>query len=176
MRRVVTLTELPVLRRLNHFFPGQLLTAEDLHVEQRYQRERSRLHNQLLHGSGVVAGLEVRSWKGRIIVSPGVALDRGGNEVILGAETEVATISATGKPGAKYVVIRHVETLADPIPVAGDDPELVAVHYRHVIEGAECSVQDAEPSRTRSDVVLARILWRTSQWRVDPRYRRPKVR
>lgn len=176
MRRVVTVTELPVLRRMNRFFTGQLLTAEDLDVEQRYHRQRSQLHNRLLHGSGVVAGLEVRSRKGCIVVAPGVALDAHGNEVILAVETAVATVPASGKPGAKYVVIRHVETLADPMPLRGDDPASAPVHYRHVIEGAECGVQDSEPSRTDESVVLARILWRTNQWRVDPRYRRPKVR
>lgn len=176
MSRAVTLTDLPVLRRLNRFVTGQLLTADDLLVEQEYHRARARLHNRLLHGHGVVAGLEVRSSKGRIIIAPGVAIDSLGNEIVLVEEQCVELPAATGKPGARFVVVRHAESLAGPVPVADSDAADDATSFRHVIEGAECSVLDALPKAPDTAVVLARVLWRTTQWRVDVRYRRRSVR
>ncbi|HYW51113.1 MAG TPA: hypothetical protein VE861_10920 [Gemmatimonadaceae bacterium] len=176
MSRDVSLTDLPVLRRMNRYVTGQLLTVEDLQVEQEYHRARARLHNRLLHGHGVVAGLEVRSSKGRILVSPGVAIDALGNDIVLVEERCVELTPATGKPGAKFVVVRYAEALAGPLPVAGGDATDVRTHFRHVIEGAELSVVDAVPKAPDVTVVLARVLWRTTQWRVDVRYRRRSVR
>ncbi len=51
--------DLPELARLRYFH-GQPLSALDLRREQTYHRDRARLHNRLLHGWGVVCGLEVR--------------------------------------------------------------------------------------------------------------------
>jgi hypothetical protein len=48
----------PDLVRLRYFY-GQLLGAEDFQAEQRYFREKLKLHNRCLHGYGVVCGLEV---------------------------------------------------------------------------------------------------------------------
>ena len=50
--------DLPELARLRYFH-GQPLGALDLRREQAYHRDRARLHNRLLHGWGVVCGLEV---------------------------------------------------------------------------------------------------------------------
>jgi hypothetical protein len=48
----------PDLDRLT-FFHGQLLSAADLQTEQRYFREKLKLHNRCLHGFGIVCGFEV---------------------------------------------------------------------------------------------------------------------
>jgi hypothetical protein len=48
----------PELQRLTYFY-GQLLGPKDLQGEQAYLREKHRLANRLLHGWGVVCGLEV---------------------------------------------------------------------------------------------------------------------
>jgi hypothetical protein len=48
----------PELQRLTYFY-GQLLGPKDLLGEQAYLREKLRLANRLLHGWGVVCGLEV---------------------------------------------------------------------------------------------------------------------
>ena len=68
------------------FFDGQLLTATDFEAEQRYHLEKRRLHNRMLHGFGVVDGLGVSVADGTdaaVVVSPGFALDRRGNEIIV---------------------------------------------------------------------------------------------
>jgi len=80
-------------KRVN-FFHGMLLTEEDFVEEQNYLREKLKLHNRL-HGSGVVWGMELE--KGRvqvgtrdapravtkIFISPGLALDCAGNEIVV---------------------------------------------------------------------------------------------
>ena len=43
----------------SRYFPRQLVTASDLTTDQTYFRELWRFHNRLLHGCGVVCGLEV---------------------------------------------------------------------------------------------------------------------
>jgi len=73
------------MKRLR-FFDGQLLTAKDFQAEQDYQIEKRRLHNRFLHGSGVVDGLAVSIEDGpggAVLVSPGLALDRDGNEILV---------------------------------------------------------------------------------------------
>ena len=68
--------------RIN-FFPGRLLSAADLENEQQQARERRWMHNRLLHGHGVVTGLDVTVDGDRLEVSPGVALDSFGREIVL---------------------------------------------------------------------------------------------
>jgi len=48
----------PQFDRLRYFY-GQMLHSRDLQSEQRYFREKLKLHNRCLHGWGVVCGLEV---------------------------------------------------------------------------------------------------------------------
>ena len=68
--------------RIN-FFHGRLLSAGDLDHEQQQARERQWMHNGLLHGHGVVTGLDVTVDGDRVQVSPGVALDTLGREIVL---------------------------------------------------------------------------------------------
>ena len=71
------------------WFTGRFITARDLTDEQEYHLDRHRLHNRLLHGWGVVCGLEVHphdkadcahEW---VWVDPGIAIDCRGREIIL---------------------------------------------------------------------------------------------
>jgi hypothetical protein len=75
------------LERL-HYFNGQRLVAKDFELEQRYFIRVRRMLNRGLYSAGVVSGLEVSKVDGRHVrVSGGVALDPGGREVILLADT-----------------------------------------------------------------------------------------
>src|SRR6185503_16060610 len=68
-----------------NFFSGRLLTADDLREEQEYHREKHRRHLQMLHGFGVVDGLQVdvASDGTTISVEPGMAIDPYGREIVL---------------------------------------------------------------------------------------------
>lgn len=73
----------------NRYFTGKYMTARDFADEQTYLIGRRYLHNRLLHGWGIVCGLDVRPhpnpdcancW---VEVQPGVALDCCGRELVL---------------------------------------------------------------------------------------------
>lgn len=73
----------------NNYYTGKFMTAGDFETDQNYQVSRHRLHNRLLHGWGILCGLEVdrntnpgceKRW---VIVQPGAALDCCGRELLL---------------------------------------------------------------------------------------------
>lgn len=84
-----TIAELP------RYYPRQLITPDDLTLEQNYFRDRMRRHNRLLHGWGVVCGGMVcpvtvtnadgstsfKPWQ--VTVQRGYALGPYGDEIIL---------------------------------------------------------------------------------------------
>ena len=63
------------------YFAGQLLDAEDLHLEQDYVLDRLSRLNRLLYGAGIVDGLAVTvdaDGDGpHVVIAPGLALDGG---------------------------------------------------------------------------------------------------
>ncbi|MEJ5990258.1 hypothetical protein WG902_09685 [Ramlibacter sp. PS3R-8] len=68
------------------FFPGQLLSDEDLNRLQRYVIDKNRLRNRYLHGWGVACGLEVTCdpcAAGGVIVRSGYALSPCGDDIVL---------------------------------------------------------------------------------------------
>jgi hypothetical protein len=81
----------PLLER-NRYFTGKFMTARDFQGEQDYIRSRQQLHNRMLHGWGIVAGLEIRPNPSKecrsttVVVKAGMALDCCGREVILPAD------------------------------------------------------------------------------------------
>jgi hypothetical protein len=107
-----------------HFFAGRLLSADDLRREQDYQRDKARLRNRFLHGWGIVTGLGVSVDQGAVIVSPGIALDCAGNELVL---PEPASVSLQGLTGRHYVTVRYAELPIAPIPTpdGGTEPSAV---------------------------------------------------
>ncbi len=167
--RIMPASDLPELTRPT-FHAGQLLSAEDLHAEQVYQRNRSRLHNRLLHGWGVVDGLDARSSGGQIIVGPGLALDPYGDEIILIHETTILPAPGSTGCAARFVIVRFSETLTDPV-IVGDHTE-----FQRVAHGATIELVDAAPRGRDGAVAIARLLWRTAHWRVDARYRRRRAK
>src|SRR5580658_9102554 len=84
-----TIAELP------RYYPRQLITPDDLTLEQNYFRDRMRRHNRLLHGWGVVCGalvcpatttnpdgtVSLVPWK--VVVQTGYILGPYGDEIIL---------------------------------------------------------------------------------------------
>ncbi len=116
----MTLPDTP-LRRVN-FFAGRLLSADDLGAEQQYARERAWLHNRMLHGAGVVSGLEVTVEGDDLVVSPGMAIDGFGREIVL---TEPRRIDGSGvvadSHGRVHVAVSWNEEPADDV-IGPDGP------------------------------------------------------
>src|SRR5688500_4707985 len=95
----------------NRYFYGKLMTVRDFETEQHYTQEHRHLHNQSLHGWGVVCGLTVGPKLGtgnetKVVVKPGVALNCCGHEIVLARDQEIdlrdfqmtiGTVEGTGK-------------------------------------------------------------------------------
>jgi hypothetical protein len=73
------------------FFPGQLLTDEDLGRLDHYVVAKNRLHNRYLHGTGVVCGLEVvcNRCDDTVTVRQGFAIGPCGEDIVVCRDTAV---------------------------------------------------------------------------------------
>jgi hypothetical protein len=67
------------------WFPGQVLTADDLTATQDVDTGLRRLHHRMLHGWGIAFGLAVTGRRGQaqVEVGAGYALDGRGTELVL---------------------------------------------------------------------------------------------
>jgi hypothetical protein len=127
------------------YFYGQRLGVVDFQDEQSYHSGKQRFHNRLLHGLGVVCGLNVErfvypqgsppSTKTTVLrVTRGAALDACGREIVVGADqcidvnawfqanrtrTDIAALDLT-KPVALFVVLKYRECPSDPAPAPRD--------------------------------------------------------
>jgi IPT/TIG domain len=104
------------IAELPRYYPRQLITPDDLTLEQNYFRDRMRRHNRLLHGWGVVCGALVcpvpsppgSDWTGPFVpwqvqVQKGYMLGPYGDEIILDCSRTVDLRTAgvsgvTGEP------------------------------------------------------------------------------
>ena len=169
----IDIAQLLLLRR-PRYFDGQLLTAATFRLEQDYLRATSQLHNRLLHGWGAVDGLDVRSSAGTIIVSPGVALDPAGNTIVVREPRQLSVPASATALASLFVVVRYDEQLSDPVIVTGHGGD--GTEHQTVDEGAVVAAEPTAPRPPDLGVTLARIIWRTRQWRVDARFRRRRAR
>ena len=111
------------------FFDGQLLTAADLRLEQDYQDHKRHLLNLATVGAGVVTGLAVSTDADGtgITVSPGLAVDGLGREIIVPADVHVTWPTPDGTAPRRWgAVIELAPQPADPIPTP-DGPVSSAV-------------------------------------------------
>lgn len=177
------MTEKPFLR--NNFFAGKVLTAEDLELEQDYFREKLKLHNRVLHGFGVVSGLDVSERGGKLIVKPGLAIDCEGNEILLVAP-RVESLPESNSGMSVYLAIHYRELPRNPIPQLELD-ELC--HSSWVEETCALAFESQNPNQHHRHVrgrwqacgkshglVLARLRNAAKEWRLDRRLRRPAVK
>ena len=68
----------------NKYYYGMLLSVEDFNSEQKYMNDKRRLVNRLVHGIGVVSGLNVVAIDDQTIsVESGLAFDNTGREIIV---------------------------------------------------------------------------------------------
>ncbi len=125
----------------NHFkraryFHGMLLSDRDFREEQNYHREKRKLTNRMLHGWGIVCGLGLEWEEGKkwITVTPGMALDCHGNEIMVcdPFKLDLDALLCPPRPaepsqdpcrevkeGSKiyYLTIGYEERMVDPVSV-----------------------------------------------------------
>ncbi|WP_437536819.1 hypothetical protein WME79_17130 [Sorangium sp. So ce726] len=152
------------------FTSGKLLRAEDLALEQGYQRAGYRLADRSLHTYGIASGLDLeRSGQGRITVTAGFAFDAAGDQIDLGAPVEV---DLRASPDAVvWITIRYGEA---PAEAAGGAR---GTFYRRAIVAPEIAVRSSGRSpdiAAGMELLLGRI--ELSVFRdvvsIDPRERR----
>lgn len=154
------------------YFHGMLMTDRDFREEQIYHNEKRKLLNRMLHGWGVVCGLEVKPTDPagpNIIVESGMALDCHGNEIMV---CEKQTVDLSEKfcqstkakheedicaeyreikrgPTTLYVVVKYHESPTDPVPVytPGGSCEEKTCDYSRTQEGFCIEVWNHPPDR-----------------------------
>jgi hypothetical protein len=84
-----TIAELP------RYYPRQLITPDDLTLEQNYFRDRMRRHNRLLHGWGVVCGA---------LVCPATTTNSDGTTSFTPWQVKVQTGYALGPYGDEIII------------------------------------------------------------------------
>jgi hypothetical protein len=82
------------------FHERQVLRSTDLNVEQAYLIGMRRRHNCGPHSWGIVRGLRLSLQDGNLVLSPGVAIDLYGRELVVPAEVQVedAWLDSVGSP------------------------------------------------------------------------------
>jgi hypothetical protein len=153
---------------LPRYYPRQLITSDDLTLEQEYFRNKLRLHNRMLHGWGVVCGAQVclvpksngngngefEPWK--VYVKPGYILGPCGDEIIIDCArvVDLRTSGVTGVTGEPCV------DAVDPWCVEvqerdGPDTLYVAVRYKQEatrpvrVQPAGCGCDDTRCENSR---------------------------
>ncbi len=119
----------------NRYFTGKYMSARDFTDEQAYFLNRERFRTRLLHGWGIVCGLEVRRHPdpdcaalGFVVIYPGYAIDCHGRELIVPEAVSVNLRELVrydtcepGDPGAEgkafLLGLRYGEVLVEDVPL-----------------------------------------------------------
>lgn len=105
-----------------NYFPGRLLSADDLRLEQEYLNRKRHLQNLATLGVGVVTGLAVSEEPGGagVTVSAGYAIDAVGREIIVPADLCIMWPAADQRPPRQWgVMIEYAEHDTDPVSTTG---------------------------------------------------------
>ncbi len=154
-----------VVTERNRYYTGKYMAARDFQDEQEYLVSRQRLHNRLLHGWGIICGLEVKHHtspdceKRWVIICAGTAIDCCGRELFLPRDMafELPLPKAhrvEDSPGAQppgkdemwrpfLLGIAYQETLIDYVP---------ALYAENA-----CDTQRLQPDRVREGIHLVCI-------------------
>jgi hypothetical protein len=112
----------------NHYFYGLLMDVARFEKDARYANVKRSLINRMIVGRGVVCGLNVEADGDNIVVSPGIAIDAWGREMILAearsldphvlTDDEGTPTGTNAAPGAVVsICLAYAETDTDPVPV-----------------------------------------------------------
>ena len=145
------------------YFAGQLVGADDFELEQDYFRSRLRRLNRALYGSGVVQGLDVSIQAGgsgdQVVIRPGLAIDRSGEEVEVPAVATVVLPATSGQ--SLFVILSRLERPICPQPSSG------GTEFSRIEEGFIVHLETAEAS---DGLALARVLRADGRWHIDPSF------
>lgn len=157
---------------------GQPITAADLRAEQEYQRAMQWQHNRLLHGYGIVVGLEVMVQENEdggagVVISPGYALDGWGRELVV---PEPLTLSLPRDRRDVSVYVRHVQDTDPSDETATAAPNAAGEFVRAFVENTSPERALAASARADFAVALARLRRPHLVWQRDRAFRPPRAR
>ena len=152
----------------NNYFYGKKLDVAQFELEQNYYNNKRRLLNRLVSGYGVVCGLNVTLADDyqSVIVSPGLAIDKCGREIVVYQPSEPYGLPAPPEPEAQasgaqnpnpakkyypfdeiyvHLSICYEECLISPVPgLGGDcDPQVLCAPGE-VVERYRLELDDGE--------------------------------
>ncbi|MBO9605453.1 MAG: hypothetical protein J7639_05860 [Paenibacillaceae bacterium] len=172
----------------NRYFYGKLLTVRDFESEQKYFNDKRRMLNRLLHGSGVVTGLQVIAVDDKSVsVEMGAAIDALGREVIVPSPVTLKLSMVEGFTNNEYaknvyLCIAYDEKGKEPVHSVGNQSVRSdeVSEYNRVLEGYRLFVKEEAPDPTSFGLgSLAEetcVLYQDGQVRVlqtTPRYVNP---
>lgn len=143
------------IKRLN-YYNSQFLVDRDFNDEQLYHKQMRRLHNRALHTWGIVEGLQVERVQNesKVTVSPGIAIDRLGQEVVLAKRSDALGLDEFGANAQVYVTIRYRD-VTDPADKDTSDTQAEGERYRRWTERPEVKASATEPAADAPEVLLA---------------------
>jgi len=124
------------------YFHGQLLDVRHFESEQEYFRGKLWLINRLIHGYGVVCGLDVQAAAAggaNVVVTPGLALDPWGRDIVVASDSKSIAIAPREDPSqdkdkkASYDAAGQQQEYCD----GEDDWVHVVICYRECATGPE---------------------------------------
>lgn len=172
----------------NRYFYGKLLTVRDFESEQKYFNDKRRMLNRLLHGSGVITGLQVIAIDDKSVsVEMGAAIDALGREIIVPSPVTFKLSMMEGFTNNEYaknvyVCIAYDEKGKEPVhsvsnqSVRSDEVS----EYNRVLESYRLFIREEAPDP--SAIALASlaqettVLYQDGQVRIlqtTPRYVNP---
>jgi hypothetical protein len=171
----------PIVR--NRLFSGRILTAADLELEQQYLINKRRLHNRELHGFGVVSGLEASGRAGKIQVSAGLALDCLGNEIVVPSAVCIDPPPGGDERVTKFLALSYLERDISPVPTTGESENSLIQELFEFMVRTSNENRDHRHARgkwqacgTAHPITIAVLRFSSGAWRIDRRYRPPKVK
>lgn len=168
----------PGLQRVN-YFEGALLTAADLTAGQDYVRHKLHRRNRLLHGAGIVTGLQVSLERTgsntQVVIAPGLAFNPRGEEIEVSAPASIA-LPVRGK--ALQVLLHYAEQPCRPVAALATDPleepqSDPQVRYARVTETFSVTLA---PVSDHTAVALARVSFTRGRWTLDRKFKVAKAR
>lgn len=165
----------------NRYYTGKYMTARDFRDEQDYFLSHHRLHNRLMHGWGVLYGLQVTPHPGdcpaHVVVTPGIAIDCCGRELILRKPLPVPI----WQPAPADQDKRWSASQSDDKQAHAEMPERLryllymayneeALEYTPSLYDEDCKPGRMQANRIREAVYLDKLPWDAAH-RHDPKYR-----
>jgi hypothetical protein len=139
-----------------NYFTTQFLQETDFQDEQEYHIRLRRANNQAIHGWGIIKGLDIsRTGDREISVTPGMAIDKLGREIVLAENSLTKSYRLTAEFKANDVVFftiayANVNDDADKNP-SGDTTKFVRVTERPELSASK------NPGDDGTTIVLGQV-------------------